>query len=63
MLADDYLLFLNRLHKLKERHIETPLLLYDHNKVFGKYLNSGITEKVKNEGTAGEVVYLPRKKV
>ena len=63
MLADNYQLCLNRLQKLKERLSKTPHLLKEHIKVFHEYLNLGITEKVKNEGIADEVVYLPHKDV
>ena len=63
MLADNYQLCLNRLQKLKERLSKTPQLLNEYNKVFDEYLNVGITEKVKNEGIVGEVVYLPHKEV
>ena len=63
MLTDNYQLCLNRLQKLKERPSKTPQLLNEYNKVFDEYLNLGITEKVKNEGIIGEVVYLPHKEV
>ena len=63
VLADNYQLCPNRLQKLKERLSKTPELLNEYNKVFDEYLNLGIIEKVKNEGVAGEVVYLPHKEV
>ena len=61
MLADNYQLCLNPLRKLKERLTKAPQLLNEYNKVFDKYLNLGIIEKVKNEGIVGEVVYIPHK--
>ena len=63
LLADNYQVCLNRLQKLKERLSKTPQLLNEYNKVFDEYLNLGIIEKVKNEGSVGEVVYLPHKEV
>ena len=63
MLADNYQLCLNRLQKLKETLSKTPQLLNEYNKVFDKYLNLGILEKVRVESIVGEVVYLPHKEV
>ena len=63
MLFDNYQLCLNRLQKLKERLNKTPQFLNEYNKVFDKYLNLGIIEKVKYEDNVGEVVYLLHKEV
>ena len=63
MLSDNYQLCLNRLQKLKERLNKTPQFLNEYNKVFDKYLNLGIIEKVKYEDNVGEVVYLLHKEV
>ena len=61
--ANNYQLCLNRLQKLKERLSKAPQLLNEYSKVFDKYLNLGIIEKVKNEGIVDEVVYLLHKEV
>ena len=48
---------------MKERLSKAPQLLNEYSKVFDKYLNLGIIEKVKNEGIVDEVVYLLHKEV